>query len=577
MTSHPRPALLPDPDALVAAYLRPGMHVHLSATMSRPNALIYALARVFGPAGGKLTVSTTAIHSSAHALALAGVVDRAVTCFLGDTYPSPRPNPLYRRVNQGEPFIFEGWSLLSYLQRLVAGATGLPYAVTTSLAGSDLMLDKAGTAFTVPDPAGSGQDVTLLTPLCPDYTLVHAVCADRRGNLVLCAPMGEGPWGALAARRGVLASAERIVPDAVIDSQPDRVVVPGHRVAGLCEAPFGAHPQSLRTAGIAGLTAYLDDYPFTADITTACAQPDTALEWYRTWVEGPGGHAGYLAKLGKERLAGLELPAGTAPRATVAPDPPGGPLTDQQRLIVLGARCVAEAVQTRGYGTLLAGIGASHMAAWLAAALLRLRGIDVEVASELGFNGVDPAAGDAYLFSQRHATRSTQLAGIAEILGALVAGNRGRCLGVLAAAEVDSCGNLNTSRLGDGRHITGSGGANDIASAADCVVVATASRRRYVRQVAYVTSPGRRIQAVVSQFGRFTRPGPDQPFELRTWLPPEAPASANSPRAAVAALTDWPCPDGGAGDGREGWRAEEPVSALERTLLRQLDPEGIYR
>ena len=132
-----RPLIAADVDELVRALVRPGDHVHLAGTPSRPNALTYALCRVFG-ADGRLTVSTTAVHSSAHALALSGVADKVIAGFAGDTYPSPRPNPLYADLEKGEPFTFEAWSLLSYVQRLIAGAQGAPYAVTGSLCPESL-------------------------------------------------------------------------------------------------------------------------------------------------------------------------------------------------------------------------------------------------------------------------------------------------------------------------------------------------------------------------------------------------------------------------------------------------------
>ncbi|WP_323747411.1 CoA-transferase [Catenulispora rubra] len=588
-------------DDLVRRFVRPDMHLHFAATLSRPNALIYAVARVLRGAG-RLTVSTTAVHSSAHALALSGAVRHVESCFFGDTYPSPRPNRIYRDLAVGLPFTAQTWSLLSYTQRLVAGATGTPYAVTASLAGSDLTRGKEADLWSVPDPAVPGGHVTLLRPMRPDLTLVHGVCADRRGNVVLCAPLGEGPWAAYAATGGVLASVERIVPDEVVDAHPDRVVIPGQRVIGLAEAELGAHPQSLRSQGVGGVTGYRDDYDFMTEIVRDCADADTAEEWFRTWVTEPGGHDGYLKALGRERIEALALDhtaperdgadrdvetAGGQPKPTTkqATEPVTEPPTEQERLLVLAARAIIAQVETGGYDTLLAGIGSSHMAAWLAAALLRERGRPVRVAAELGFFGMDPEPGDVFLFSQAHAQRSEQLSSILEILGAQVAGNR-RCLGVLAAAEVDEEGNLNTTLLPDGRWVTGSGGANDIASTADCLVVAPASPRRYVPRVCYVTSPGHRVREVVSQFGRFQRPGPGEPFQLRSWLPtpktdvtagpegpegPEGPDGPDTPDELIARHTRWTVKP--AGDARP----EPDITPAELALLRRLDPEGHYR
>ncbi|MFH9397961.1 CoA-transferase [Streptomyces sp. NPDC017556] len=583
--TRPGPYLATGPDDLVRRFVREGDHVHAAATMSRPNALLNAVCRAFA-GSGSMTVSTTAVHSSAHALALSGAVRKVITGFVGDTYPSPRPNRLYRELADGRPFEVEMWSLLSYTQRLMAGALGQPFATTGSmLAETDLRHGKEGKLHLVPHPEDPERTVTLLSPLRPRFTLFHGVAADRRGNVVACPPLGEGAWAAYAATEGVLASVEAIVDDEVIAAMPDRVVIPAARVLGLCEAPLGAHPQSLRTGGLAGIDGYLDDYDFLTDIVAACKDPEAAAAWYEKWVGGVGSHSDYLERLGGTRRGALVFPA--PPGAPVAAEKDRSPVdgyaapTEQEQLIVLGARTIADLVRDRGYDTLLAGIGTSHMSAWLAARLLGRDGVQVRVAAELGLQSMDPEPGDVFLFSQRHAERSQMLAGVAETLGGAVAANP-RCLGVLAAAEIDPDANINTTLLPDGRWITGSGGANDIASSVDCVVIAVASARRYVPRLAHLTSPGLRVRDVVSQFGRFTRAEAGAAFELVSWLPP-VPGRGRAekdlpdgPEAAVRDLTGWEFPE--ASTGVSGFLTDEKaVTTEELVLLRTMDPEGFYR
>ncbi|MBQ1107890.1 CoA-transferase [Streptomyces sp. 404i] len=579
------PYLATGPDDLIRRFVRVGDHVHAAATMSRPNALLNAVCRAFA-GSGSMTVSTTAVHSSAHALALSGAVRKVITGFVGDTYPSPRPNRLYRELAEGRPFEVEMWSLLSYTQRLMAGALGQPFATTGSmLAETDLRHGKEGKLHLVPHPEDPERTVTLLSPLRPRFTLFHGVAADRRGNVVACPPLGEGAWAAYAATEGVLASVEAIVDDEVIAAMPDRVVIPAARVLGLCEAPLGAHPQSLRTGGLAGVDGYLDDYDFLTDIVAACKDPESAAAWYEKWVGGVGSHADYLERLGGTRRAALVFPAPPGVPVAVEKDrsPADGSAapTEQEQLIVLGARAIVDLVRERGYDTLLAGIGTSHMSAWLAARLLGRDGVQVQVAAELGLQSMDPEPGDVFLFSQRHAERSQMLAGVAETLGGAVAANP-RCLGVLSAAEIDPDANINTTLLPDGRWITGSGGANDIASSVDCVVIAVASARRYVPRLTHLTSPGLRVRDVVSQFGRFTRAGAGAAFELASWLPP-VPGRGRTekdlpdgPEAAVRDLTGWQFPE--ASSGVSGFLTDEKaVTTEELVLLRTMDPEGFYR
>ncbi len=475
------PYVADGPDDLVRRFVRAGDHVHAAATMSRPNALLNAVCRTF--AGSRsLTVSTTAVHSSAHALALSGAVRKVITGFVGDTYPAPRPNRLYRELAEGRPFEMEMWSLLSYTQRLMAGALGQPFATTGSmLAETDLRHGKEGVLHQVPHPEDPERTVTLLSPLRPRLTLFHAsspTAGQRRGRT----PAGRGRLGRVRRdrRRPRLGGGDRRRRgdrgDAGPGGDPRR---PRPRaVRGAARRP----PQSLRTGGLAGVDGYLDDYAFLTDIVAACKTPQTAAAWYEEWVGGIPDHAAYLERLGATRRSGLVFPAppGTA-AAGKTPSSEGldAAPSEQEQLIVLGARAVADLVRERGYDTLLAGIGTSHMSAWLAARLLADEGVQVRVAAELGLQSMDPEPGDVFLFSQRHAERSQMLAGVAETLGGAVAANP-RCLGVLSAAEIDPGANINTTLLPDGRWITGSGGANDIASSVDCVVIALASARRYV-------------------------------------------------------------------------------------------------
>jgi acyl CoA:acetate/3-ketoacid CoA transferase alpha subunit/acyl CoA:acetate/3-ketoacid CoA transferase beta subunit len=553
--------LLPDPDAVIARYVKKGMHVHCASTPSRANALIGALARAFADSRG-LTVSIAAVHGTAHALALSACVDRMITCFLGDVYPSPRPNQLYSRLAEGDPYPVELWSLLSLQQRLEAAAHGLPYAVTTSLLGSDLPHAKDGVTEIGSNRPGDKR--ALLVPaLRPDITLLHGACADPEGNILIHPPVGEGTAGSLAARLGVLASVERIVPDlAAVPTRAGAVVIPGQRVLAVCAAPFGAHPQG--QPGTDGDPGYLDDYEFLAEIDDQCRTPADARRWYDAWVGGVGGHTDYLDRLGRDRLAALRTIGASAPaRTPVAPD---AEVSEQRRLVAITARSIVDLVLKNGYDTILAGIGASHLAAWLARALLERSGVNIRVCAETGMYGMDPWPGDVYLFSQRHVDRCEALSGFSDVLGGLVAGNSRRCLGVLAAAQVDPEGNINTALLPDGRWLTGSGGANDIASHVDCVVACTARPHRFPDRVAHVTSPGSRVRAVACQFGRFDRDGPSGRFRLSTWF---SPPGCDDPRTALRALTQWPAES-------DAPAVEPEITAEESALLASLDPAAVY-
>ncbi|WP_435120906.1 CoA-transferase [Amycolatopsis thermoflava] len=546
--------IIDDPGALCRRHLVPGTHIHVASTMSRPNALLLALARVFR-GRAVFDVSSNAFHANMHALAIAGVVRHAITCFAGDTYPSPRPNPLYADLPEGKPFTVEEWSLLALLQRLIAGACGNPVTVTTSLAGSDL--EARGTRF--PAEFADAQDCLTVPALRPDVTFLHAPCADRRGNLYLNGPRGEGWWGAMAARRGVLATVERVV-----DRPPSGgVSIPADRVLGIARCEFGAHPQGLPPWPECGFAGYRDDYSFLAELADTFARPGGPDAWFDRWVLTPAGHVDYLAGLGSDRLAALRrLDPLRRPVAE------GGP-SWRERHVVVAARAIADRVRAAGYHTLLAGIGTAHIASWLAAAQLAREGHPLQVHAELGLIDMSPAAGDAFLFAQAHVSRSRAHGDSLDVLGALTAGGYGRALAVLSAGEIDPAGRINSSRTADGRYLVGSGGANDFATHLETLVVAPASPRKLVPRVHFVTCPGKNVLTVATQYGRLVRESAAAPFHLGTWMAPDDDTGAD-PVSTLRARTSWPVPDSS-----PEW--EKPITDEELSTLRTLDPEGFYR
>jgi glutaconate CoA-transferase subunit B len=67
-------------------------------------------------------------------------------------------------------------------------------------------------------------------------------------------------------------------------------------------------------------------------------------------------------------------------------------------------------------------------------------------------------------------------------------------IGFMGGAQIDQYGNLNSSFIGDPQHPTsrlpGTGGGNDIASLTQMIVAMKHEKRRFVKAVDFVTSPG---------------------------------------------------------------------------------------
>jgi glutaconate CoA-transferase subunit A len=95
---------------------------------------------------------------------------------------------------------------------------------------------------TVADPY-TGQQVYVVPRLQPDWALIHVPEADPDGNARI---YGTSFWDRPMSRaaRGVILTAERIVPRERLAAQPELTVIPGLFVRAVVHAPGGARPCS---------------------------------------------------------------------------------------------------------------------------------------------------------------------------------------------------------------------------------------------------------------------------------------------------------------------------------------------
>lgn len=87
-----------------------------------------------------------------------------------------------------------------------------------------------------------GKEVITVPALQPDVAIVHVQRADVNGNAHLWGIIGEQKEVAFAARRVIL-TAEEIVDEAIIRSDPNRTLIPGFIVDAVCHVPYAAHLQ----------------------------------------------------------------------------------------------------------------------------------------------------------------------------------------------------------------------------------------------------------------------------------------------------------------------------------------------
>ncbi len=555
---------------LVRRHVRPGMSLHLSTAHVRANALVYELVRRFRGGDPGFTAIALGLTGSWVALVHAGLARRVVTSFCGESYPSPAPSPLVDAAWREGRVEIQNWSILTLPLRLLAGAMGLPFLPTRSLLGST-MEEANQPDLVVQRETFDGTPVALVRALVPDLSLVHGLVADRAGNTLLPPPVGEGVYGALAAREGALVTVERIVPTEVIRRHAGLVRLPAAYVRGVAEAPLGGHPGGMASPLAPEVPGYAEDYAFARAQREAFATPAGADAWLREWVLDAPTPADFVHRLGADRVAALR--AGAAPEAwraelrELAPAiPDTAAYSPGEMLAVAAGRRVAERVRAAGHATLLAGIGVSNLAAWLAAYRLKGEGVPVELMAEIGMFGYLPRGADPFIFSTRNLPTAKSLSDILTVMGQLMGGRWNRCLGVLGAGQVDRAGNLNSTLLPGRRYLTGSGGANDVGStAAEVLVAASQDRHRFVDKVGYVTAPGRAVRTVVSQLGIFEKAEAHGDLVLTAYLP-TAGATAEAAVEAIRAACGWELRVAPA------LGAEPPPTAEELRLLRAFDP-----
>ncbi len=134
---------------------------------------------------------------------------------------------------------WEEYSHFGMISRLQAGATGLPFMPMNPTAAGDL--ERANPRYrSVIDPY-SGKPVVVVPALKPDVAIVHVQRADADGNAHIWGIIGEQKEAAFAAKHVIL-TAEEIVDEAVIRSDPNRTLIPGFIVEAVCQVPYCSHP-----------------------------------------------------------------------------------------------------------------------------------------------------------------------------------------------------------------------------------------------------------------------------------------------------------------------------------------------
>ncbi|AET66874.1 acyl CoA:acetate/3-ketoacid CoA transferase, alpha subunit [Desulfosporosinus orientis DSM 765] len=506
----------------VRHFIKPGMDLHFAFAHSRAHAVVMEIVRQFRQKPMKFTITATGILEYGIMLSWAGLVDKMVAGFIGDTYPSPAPNRFLQQAFKKREIAYECWTNLTATLGLLAGALNLPYIGTKSLLGSDLLKENPNSFRVMTDPF-SGKETVVVRALNPDVAIVHGLVADAYGNTVIGPPFGENMWGAYAAKQGVIVTVEKIVSTSEIRKLSNYVKVPGHLVKSISVVPFGAHPQGMSVEGIPTLQdlGYSEDYETRRRFRAAASSAEALDVWMKEWVINTT-HQSYLEKIGNSRLEKLRYAINSSKNASCDSDAAADVVeeeesaTSSELLIINASRVIREKVSSGGFSTLLAGIGTAHLASWLAKYLDKDRLFQWELLTETGFYGYYPKLGDSYIFNYANIPTSKMQSHFLDILGCIVGSDDSRCLGLLGAAQVDQFGNINSTKIPEKNlFLTSGGGSNDVATTAgEVIIVITHSPKRMVSKVSFVTGNGDKVRTIVTDKGILQRSSVHETFKL---------------------------------------------------------------
>ena len=228
-------------------------------------------------------------------LVAAGCASKVIFSYMGN--PGVGSLRIVRTAIEKGELEWEEYSHFGMITRLQAGASGLPFLPMNQTAATDL--ERVNPLIKrVIDPY-SGQEVITVPALNPDVAIVHVQRCDQHGNAHLWGIVGEQKEVAFAAKKVIL-TAEEIVDESVIRSDPNRTIIPGFIVSAVCHVPHAAHPSYAQ--------GYYDrDNQFYMNWDKISESPELTKQYLQEWVFGVKDRDEYWKKLGAEKQTQLKI------------------------------------------------------------------------------------------------------------------------------------------------------------------------------------------------------------------------------------------------------------------------------
>jgi len=221
-------------------------------------------------------------------LAAAGCVSKIIFSYIGN--PGVGSLRIIRDAIEKGQIGWEEYSHFGMISRLQAGAAGLPFMPMNQTAATSLE-ESNPKIRRLKDPY-SDKEVIVVPALNPDVAVVHVQRADKYGNSQIWGILGEQKEAAFASKH-VIITAEEIVSDEVIRSDPNRTIIPSIIVDAVCHVPYASHPSYTQ--------GYYDrDNPFYLKWDEISQSSDEVKRWLDEWVFGLKDRNEYWEKLGEE-------------------------------------------------------------------------------------------------------------------------------------------------------------------------------------------------------------------------------------------------------------------------------------
>lgn len=222
----------------------------------------------------------------------------------------------FRKAVQNSDIEWEDYTNYEMTLRFFAGSLGIPFMVTKTSLGSDILVKEgfcpetrkeykvASKKLTIMNNPFSNEDekIVLVPAINPDVALIHAQYVGEEGTVRIEGLSLTDVEIAKCADKLVI-TCEEIVPESYLRQNPDMNCLPHFLVDAIVAVPYGAHP-----------TSCFNFYDYDAqhlNMYRKIAENDRNFtEYLDEWVYGISSHEEYLAKVGIGRL--LQIKANPA-------------------------------------------------------------------------------------------------------------------------------------------------------------------------------------------------------------------------------------------------------------------------